>query len=529
MPFKILGTILGTKKISMLNITFKLHNYKRKDGTYQLLIRLRSSQKEKVITTEIHIDKSKWDSSNKMVRSDHIASEPINKLIKGYHDKIKKIKPLFELGEIDFNEAYLMLTSSGSLDSLESYRAHFCKRESAQWHRNTQNSLNAFKYHTGLKHINFNDVTRENILKMKDSVRSKGMQGDTHNNYLRHIRALYNKALSDNTTYREFKFSKDLFEKTDKHSKKLLTNKPEDIAFAIEKIALKSKSKKDVGSTIRDIEAIGFWLLKFSLRGMYGKDIVSLSANQRDYNYDYFITHQKDGSSKDQIIRGNPYFLDHKRHKTGNMMRIWINLPPIGGLIYILRRLVAQTHPNLSYLTYEDLSKPYNELIQKPGYDELKIFRHNSKIDIKADENLWNNLNKHLRKLDVYSFESARKSFNTTAEILNIPRGIKKTLVAHTDHTIQRHYNNYNHPELVAQVQLAHLRIMHNFKIIELYALWLNKIEKIFGPQNSELYVCESSDFVYREQLARLEGILKIDRTKITKEPFWVEKALIKK
>ena len=70
---------------------------------------------------------------------------------------------------------------------------------------------------------------------------------------------------------------------------------------------------------------------------------------------------------------------------------------------------------------------------------------------------------------------------------------------------------------------------MHNFNIIELYELWLNKIEKLFGPQNTDLYVGESSDFVYREQLARLEGILKIDRTKITKEPFWVEKALIKK
>lgn len=138
-------------------------------------------------------------------------------------------------------------------------------------------------------------------------------------------------------------------------------------------------------------------------------------------------------------------------------------------------------------------------------------------------------MNKHLRKLDVYSFESARKSFNTIAEILNIPQGIQNTLVAHTDHTIQRHYNNYNHPDLVAQVQLAHLRIMHNFNIIELYELWLNKIEKLFGPQNTDLYVGESSDFVYREQLARLEGILKIDRTKISKDPFWVEKAFIKK
>ena len=66
----------------------------------------------------------------------------------------------------------------------------------------------------------------------------------------------------------------------------------------------------------------------------------------------------------------------------------------------------------------------------------LKYFV-NSKVDIKA--------NKHLRKLDVYSFESARKS---PARILGIEEGIKKSLIGQTDHSIQRHYDNYNGPEL---------------------------------------------------------------------------------
>jgi hypothetical protein len=65
---------------------------------------------------------------------------------------------------------------------------------------------------------------------------------------------------------------------------------------------------------------------------------------------------------------------------------------------------------------------------------------------------------------------------------------------------------------------------MHHFKIIELYELWLKKIEELFGTQNSDLFVGASSDFVYRDQLNRLEGILKIDRTKIFKDPFWIEK-----
>ena len=55
---------------------------------------------------------------------------------------------------------------------------------------------------------------------MKDSIKAKAGQPETHNNYLSHIRAVYNKALKDNMTYREFKFETDYFEKTNKHSKK---------------------------------------------------------------------------------------------------------------------------------------------------------------------------------------------------------------------------------------------------------------------------------------------------------------------
>ena len=43
--------------------------------------------------------------------------------------------------------------------------------------------------------------------------------------------------------------------------------------------------------------------------------------------------------------------------------------------------------------------------------------------------------------------------------------------------------------------------------------MWLKKMEDLFGAQNSELYVRASSDIVYRDHLARLEGILKVDRT----------------
>lgn len=58
---------------------------------------------------------------------------------------------------------------------------------------------------------------------------------------------------------------------------------------------------------------------------------------------------------KPREIKGSPHFIDHKRHKTKNVMRLWITLPPIGGLIFILKRLVAHTHPKIAYLSREEL------------------------------------------------------------------------------------------------------------------------------------------------------------------------------
>ena len=74
---------------------------------------------------------------------------------------------------------------------------------------------------------------------------------------------------------------------------------------------------------------------------------------------------------------------------------------------------------------------------------------------------------------------------------------------------------------------MAHLQIMHEFKIIELYELWLKKIEDLFGDQNKDLYVGASSDIAYKDQYRRLETVLKTDRVEISKEPFWSDNLLI--
>ena len=261
-------------------------------------------------------------------------------------------------------------------------------------------------------------------------------------------------------------------------------------------------------------------MLKFAMRGLYAKDIVTLSSFNSDYNYNYRIKYLSANAKQErQIIPGSPEYLDHIRHKTGNIMRIWINLPPIGGLIFILKRLLAFSHPKVSYLSKKDIQEGVGIYTIKTDYDILKLFSHDP-ADTKVDAAIWNNFNKHLRKLGLYSFQSARKSFNTTALHLGIPADLRRELVAHTDSTIQRSYTNYNDVRLVKAVQEAHLEVLKSFKMIELFDAWVYKINELFGKYD-DLHIGASSKIVYEEQKILLEDNLTANKTLIDDVQAW--------
>jgi hypothetical protein len=495
----------------------------RKDGTKNLKIRLKSKGRDKKIGVPgVYIDPKYWDTPNNRVKSTYTNAEAYNEIVSNYLEKIVKVKGQLELKQIDFETAFRMLSSSSSVNSIVEFVNSHCQDSSVQWKRNTLGTLNACMNHLELHDITFEDITYENLVKLKKSILSKGLSADTYNNYFRHIRAVYNLAIKKRATYREFHFDKGLLIKVNQHNKKLLTHVPKDIAMAIDRIEIKSNHKSAKGSALRDLEAIGFWLLKFALRGCYGKDITTLSSYDSDYNYDYKTQYLNlRAMQKPKEMKGSAHFIDHKRHKTKNVMRIWITLPPIGGLIFILKRLVANTHPKIAYLSREDLLLTPEQLWEKKHNDIHRIFKHSSD-DYKTDENLWNNMNKHLKKLGLYSFESARKSFNTTATYLQIHPSITKTLVGHTDRTIQSHYNNYNDARLVKSVQEAHLQVLHSFKMIELFDKWVLKINELFGKFH-DFHVGGGSTVVYKHQHLFLQDIMKNQSTIVDNMPAFKE------
>ena len=173
----------------------------------------------------------------------------------------------------------------------------------------------------------------------------------------------------------------------------------------------------------------------------------------------------------------------------------------------------------------EDLKLTHNHLLNKiKDYDELKIFKHNPVLDHRTDDALWNNLNKHLRKLGMHSFKSARKTFNTVATTEGVHPSIAKILLGQTDLTIQKHYNNYNDIQLVKAVQEAHLMVMKSFNIIEMYDKWIFKIQELFGKFNG-LEIGGGSKLVFDHQAKFLNSeVLKSNETLIDNNDYWTIK-----
>ena len=178
-----------------MTINFKFHNHKKKDGTQSLMIRVRDRDQEKMIgISGVSIDKRYWDKKNQMVTSKHPNSEVINEVVSSFHNKIKKIKPLYELKNISFNDAIMMLEGSGSIDSMIGFIDSVKNSKSAQWHKNTMNAVLRFGFFNKLKDPSFKDLSFNALEKMTVQLLKQGNQPETINNYLAHIRALFNYA-----------------------------------------------------------------------------------------------------------------------------------------------------------------------------------------------------------------------------------------------------------------------------------------------------------------------------------------------
>ena len=490
------------------------------DGTAPLRIRLKDGNKDTKITCPgIFVRPKEWDKNFNMVNPKAPGADALNHEIKKYQIKTQEVKQKYLLKQIDFDLAKRMLSGSENTKSIREFVKVVCKRDkSAETLRNYLNTIGNFTHHTGIKDPLFTDINFNNMMILKNRVIEKGGSASSYNKYLRDIKAMCNYAKRTKYIFHDFEFDKEWRAKED-ITRKVKTITPEVIYQAIALVKIESKHKSARLKAFNELEAIGFWLLMFSMRGMYQADITSLSSHNLDYNFSSRIKHEQSEKDSELSLLGNPHIYRHGRHKTGFPMKILIELPPIRLLIGMLRFLLAASHPNYSFLTPEDAANPnYEERLKgkKPEeVDFLKLFNFDKKKNTKVFETVWGTYSKALNRVGMPSFKVARKTFSTTARRIRIDEGYVRTMLGQKDKSVSISYVDYDDSQLFAQLCLAHIGVLRAFDIIGLYNTWLRKIDELFGSSwcETKSYIKQNPDFVYSSFAHSLQPIIEQERT----------------
>ena len=492
----------------------------KSDGTAPLRIRLKDGKKDTKITCPgIFVRPKDWDKNFSMVNPKSPGAEALNHEIKKYQVKTEDVKQKYLLGQIDFNLAKRMLSGSSNSKSLREFVEVVCRRDkSAETLRNYLNTIGNFSHHTGIKEPLFTDITFNNMMIVKNGVIQKGGSAATYNKYLRDVKAICNYAKRTKYVFHDFEFDKEWRAKED-ITLKVNTITPEVIYNAISQIKIESNHRSAQLKAFIELEAIGFWLLMFSMRGMYPADITSLTSHNLDFNFASKISHEQKETNSIISLPGNSHIYRHGRHKTGFPMKILITLPPIKPIIVVLRNLVAASHSNYSFLTPEDAANTnYDERIKEKDpkeIDFLKLFTFDKKKNPKVFATVWGTYSSALSRVGMPSFKTARKTFSTTARRIRIDEGYVRTMLGQKDKSISISYVDYDDPQLFAQLCLAHIGVLRAFDIVSLYNTWLRKIDETIGSNyfNSKLYFNQNPDYIYSAIAHALQPIIDDNRT----------------
>jgi hypothetical protein len=170
--------------------------------------------------------------------------------------------------------------------------------------------------------------------------------------FFTNIKTVCNHAVEKKYLYQDFTFGNDIKNKVPPMPV-IHSASPDDIYRAIDNIKTKTNRLSSHTTALRQVEAVGFWLLMFAMRGLYQEDIHDLTSHELDYDFGREIDSIKKGYEDEKII-GRKHVYMHRRHK-GEYPMFMLMLPPIENLILFLRKLIAITHPHICFNDFIDL------------------------------------------------------------------------------------------------------------------------------------------------------------------------------
>lgn len=479
-----------------MTIGFVFKTVRKSDGKAQLYIRFKDGTlKRKDNDRRIKVDgvfvlPKLWNKTFSRVEPSHENSAAINDKLDKYWAKMKDVKNKYTLGQIDFDTAAKMLSSSESAKSIKEYiRTVFSQYKKPKHVKNCMDTVITVGNHLGITDLLFSDVTEINLLKVRNKLKNEGKSLHTFNTYLTNLKTVCNHAVEKKYLYQDFFFSKDLKNKVPPmpvvHSAS-----PDDIYRAIDNIKPKTKRSSSHATALRQVEAVGFWLLMFAMRGLYQEDIHDLTSHELDYDFEREVDSIKKGYEDEKII-GRKHVYMHRRHK-GEYPMFMLMLPPVENLILFLKKLIAITHPHISFNDFEDLLRSEKDLIklkEKNDVDFLRIFAITNLGSPKLFDNTWRLFRKKAKDIGLPKFKEARKTFMSISDEIGIPDSYSRALMGQNDPTISRYYKDMSRPKIVGKLAYYHLAILLEFDTINLFNYLLDHLcENLLAPNHVKLF-----------------------------------------
>lgn len=257
----------------MANVKTKLDTRRAKsDGTFNIIFKIRHQRKTYTINSGVAVVKNYWDSEQSEITTDHPNARFLNlKLLKEYYNMEKAILLLDDNFTI---EKLRNIIKGNAQNRSKSFRlfAH----ELIDQMLETNNTGNAIVYRTATNRFldfckrdaMFTEIDYKLLTKFEHHLQLKGLKQNSISNYLRTIRAIYNKAIKHKLVDRSLYPFYDISIKSQRTANRAITRA--DLRRLISlPLEVDSASWK----------AINYFMLSFYLRGISFTDMAYLKQS----------------------------------------------------------------------------------------------------------------------------------------------------------------------------------------------------------------------------------------------------------
>lgn len=424
------------------------------------------------------------------VRSTYPQAESINHFLVDYRNKLSSIASMYERGDITFDMACNLAGSGNAINSVLDYVQNIFGRGKGDSHlQNCISTVTTITNKLGLKSLSFADLTEDNLLKVRSEMLGKNLSPESFNKYIRDLKAIWNHAHERNFVFGKSPFRKEIFAKAPP-IRHVPTSNPDQIRFAINRISIVKGGNRYYTAAVGRFQAVAMWLLMFSMRGLYRKDMETLSAHNLAFDFKGYVNAVKKGYY-DEKVPGNSLLLFHVRHKSKIPMEFFMGIPPILALIRFLRLTIAFTHPTLSFNSKEELGlaridfREFVKSVPESRVDPLRLFKP---ADKEKMVNYWRLLGDRREEIGLPSFKHARHTFITYSDGLGIAYSDSQQLAGHKVKGTTDNYINKRTERIMARIAKSHLEILQEFRALDLYEFLLDRSKEVLGDFGEYLY-----------------------------------------